>query len=56
MIMSPVRLNATYTLGAIGEPAVPQLIEVLGDENGSTRRMAAYALAAVGAPAVPAFE
>ncbi len=52
----PVRLNAAYALGTIGEPAVPQLIETLGDENGPTRRMAAYALAAVGAPAVPALS
>ncbi|MXZ01971.1 phytanoyl-CoA dioxygenase, partial [Candidatus Poribacteria bacterium] len=52
----PVRLNAAYALGTIGEPAVPQLIETLGDENGPTRRMAAYALAAVGAPAVSALS
>ena len=50
----PVRLNAAYALGTIGEPAVPQLIAALGDENGPTRRMAAYALAAVGTPAVTA--
>ena len=52
----PVRLNAAYALGTIGEPAVPHLIQVLSDENGPTRRMAAYALAAVGAPAVPALR
>ena len=52
----PVRLNAAYTLGAIGAPAVPKLIESLTDENGPTRRTAAYALAAVGAPAVPALS
>ena len=52
----PVRLNAAYALGTIGEPAVPHLIETLSDENGPTRRMAAYALAAVGAPAVPALS
>ncbi|MDE0483007.1 MAG: HEAT repeat domain-containing protein [Candidatus Poribacteria bacterium] len=50
----PARLNAAYTLGAIGEPAVSALIEKLADENGPTRRMAAYGLAAVGEPAVPA--
>lgn len=47
----PVRLNAAYALGAIGEPAVSALIEKLEDENGSARRMAAYGLAAIGAPA-----
>ena len=50
----PVRLNAAYTLGAIGEPAVPTLVALLGDEEDTTRRMAAYALAAVGEAAVPA--
>lgn len=49
----PVSLNAAYALGAIGEPAVPTLIEKLHDEKGSTQRMAAYGLAAVGEPAVP---
>ncbi len=48
----PVRLNAAYALGAIGEPAVSTLIEKLSDEKDSPRRMAAYGLAAVGAPAV----
>ena len=52
----PVRLNAAYALGTIGEPAVPHLIETLGHENAPTRRVAAYALAAVGAPAVPALR
>ena len=52
----PARLNAAYALGAIGESAVPTLIEKLSDENGATRRMAAYALAAVGTPAVLALS
>ena len=55
-VYEPVRLNAAYALGAIGEPAVPQLIETLGVEDQIMRRMAAYALAAVGAPAVPALS
>ena len=49
----PVRLNAAYALGAIGESAVSTLSEKLGHDNGPTRRMAAYGLAATGAPAVP---
>ena len=53
-VYEPVRLNAAYTLGAIGEPAVSPLIETLGVEDQIMQRMAAYALAAVGAPAVPA--
>ena len=55
-IYEPVRLNAAYALGAIGEPAVSQLIETLSVEDPIMRRMAAYALAAVGAPAVPALS
>lgn len=50
----PVRLNAAYALGAIGEPAVGSLIEKLTDEKDSARRLAAYGLAALGAPAVSA--
>ena len=52
----PVRLNAAYTLGSIGDPGVPQLIETLGVEDQIMRRMAAYALAAVGEPAVSALS
>ncbi len=55
-IYEPVRLNAAYALGAIGEPAVSPLIETLGVEDPVMRRMAAYALAAVGTPAVPALS
>lgn len=49
----PVRLNAAYALGAIGEKAVPNLIKNLVCDNGQVRRKAAYGLAAVGATAVP---
>ena len=50
----PVRLNAAYALGSIGEPAVSALIEKLSDEKASARRLASYGLASVGATAVPA--
>ncbi len=50
----PVRMNAAYSLGAIGDPAVSALIEKLSDEKAPTRRVAAYGLAAVGVSAVPA--
>ena len=58
---APARLNAVYALGAIGEPAVNPLIEVLRqtaepaeitDEPILTH--AAYALSTIGSPAVPA--
>ena len=57
---APARLNAVYTLGAIGEPAVDQLIAVLRqtaepaeitDEPILTHT--AHALSAIGAAAVP---
>ena len=58
---APARLNAVYTLGAIGEPAVDPLVDVLRqtaepaeitDEPILTH--AAYALSAIDATAVPA--
>jgi hypothetical protein len=41
-----VRLDAAYTLGAIGEPAVPALIEQLYDDSEDLRRHATFALGA----------
>lgn len=58
---APARLNAVYTLGAVGEPAIGPLIETLRgaaepveitDEPILTH--AAYALSAIGSAAVPA--
>ena len=65
-----VRLNATYALAAIGEPAVPALIEALREESEATWKRnlnrndftnpsqldAPYGLAAIGEPAVPALS
>ena len=58
-----VRLNAAYSLGTVGAPAVPALIKTWreasedtgspGSENESFRH-ATYALSAIGEPAVPA--
>ena len=58
-----VRLNAAYSLGTVGAPAVPALIETWreaskdtdspGSENESFQH-ATYALSAIGGPAVPA--
>ena len=49
-----VCLEAAYTLGAIGAPAVPPLIDTLRDESEAVRRNASYALSAIGEPAVDA--
>jgi HEAT repeat protein len=40
--------------GAAGAPAVPALIQALGDSDWEVRRAAAEALVRIGAPAVPA--
>lgn len=57
----PVRRNAIYALGAIGEPAVEPLIEALSAEQEAFEAEpilhicdAAHGLAAIGAKAVPA--
>lgn len=50
----PVRLNAAYALGAIGESAVPALIGAMREDSEDLRRHAGYALSAMGEPAVPA--
>lgn len=56
----PVRVNAVYALGAIGEPAIDALIDEMnaGKEAFEKEQIlhiseAAYALAAMGKPAVP---
>ena len=49
-----VRLDAAYTLGAVGRDAVPALIEALHHQSEEVRQHACYALSAVGAPAAPA--
>ena len=54
-----VRLNAAYTLGVMGAPAVPALIEIWREASRSgveteSFRHATYALSAIGGPAVPA--
>ena len=58
---APARLNAAYTLGAVGEPAVNPLIETLRQTAEPAEiteepilTHAAYALSAIGSPAVPA--
>ena len=58
---APARLNAVYALGAVGEPAVDPLIEIL---RGAAKPAeiteepilthVAYALSAIGESAVPA--
>ena len=48
-----VRLNAAYTLGIIGEPAISALSKSLRDRSENTRLHAAYALGAIGSSAVP---
>ena len=50
----PVRLNAAYGLGAVGESAVDALLDALGDEEEAARLDAAYGLAAAGPAAEPA--
>ena len=57
----PMRRNAIYALGAIGEPAVERLIDALAAEKEAFDMEpilhicdAAHGLAAIGAPAVPA--
>jgi hypothetical protein len=40
--------------GAAGAPAIPALIQALGDSNWDVRRAAAEALVKIGTPAVPA--
>ena len=49
----PVRLNAGYGLGAVGESAVDALVEALDDEVEPARLNAAYGLSAAGSAAVP---
>ena len=44
----PLRLNAAYALGAVGEKAVGPLGEILGDPDADTRGYAAYALGDMG--------
>lgn len=58
---APARLNAVYALGAVGEPAIDPLIEVLRQTAEPVEiteepilTHAAYALSAIGAAAVPA--
>jgi HEAT repeat protein len=50
----PVRLNAAYALGALGEPAVPAAADALRQGPEEARRAGGYALSAVGAPGVEA--
>lgn len=59
----PVRRNALYALGAIGEPAVAPLAEALAAEQEAFEAEpilhicdAAHGLAAIGAPAIPALK
>ena len=47
-----VRLNAAYTLGALGASAVPDLIQALAGGDEPARLSAAYALGVAGHPAV----
>ncbi|MSU59710.1 MAG: HEAT repeat domain-containing protein [Pedosphaera sp.] len=49
-----VTWDSATTLGVIGAPAVPGLIELLKEPNQRVRHAAAYALGQVGAPALPA--
>ena len=42
------RGNAVYTLGKIGEQAVPALIDALNSENVEVRKSASYALGKIG--------
>lgn len=49
----PVRLNAAYALGALGEPAVPALGDALKGGEEPVRLGAAYGLGVAGEPAVP---
>jgi HEAT repeat protein len=49
-----VRRAAAEALVRIGAPAVPALIQALGDRSENVRRAAAEALVRIGAPAVPA--
>ena len=49
---NPSQLDSIYGLAAVGEPAVPALTEVLGDDtNWWTRAGAAAALGCMGEPA-----
>lgn len=48
----PDRLNAAYTLGAIGESALDALTQALLSDNDQARRMSAYGLSLIGQPAV----
>ena len=50
----PVRLNAGYGLGAVGENAVDALVDALDDEVEPARLSASYGLSAAGSAAVPA--
>ncbi|MEM7538511.1 MAG: HEAT repeat domain-containing protein [Chloroflexota bacterium] len=59
----PVRLNAAFSLAAIGEPAVEPLVNALDAGKDAFEKEpilfisdAAYALAAMGKPAVPALK
>ena len=49
-------MRAAYELAALGEEAVPHVLEMLADESEMTRRHAAYALSAIGEPAVAALK
>lgn len=48
----PHRLNAAYTLGAIGESAIETLTRALLSDNDHARRASVYGLSLVGQPAI----
>jgi len=48
----PDRLNAAYTLGAIGKSATETLMQALTSDNEHARRASVYGLSLVGEPAV----
>lgn len=50
----PERLNAAYTLGAIGESALGVLTDALTGDNDHARRVSAYGLSLIGEPAIDA--
>lgn len=47
----PDRLNAAYTLGAIGEQSLGVLADALTGDNDHARRVSAYGLSLIGTPA-----
>lgn len=52
----PERLNAAYTLGAMGESATETLIQALTGDNDHARRVSAYGLSLMGESAVDALQ